>query len=62
MAVIFIVGLLLWGWAEIAVFSFISNEVGGLLNLLGVFLTAMIVITLLKSQGLSVLNLSRIHL
>ena len=56
MALIFIVGLLLWGWAEISVFSFISNEVGGLLTLLGVFLTAMIGITLLKNQGLSVLN------
>ena len=35
---------------------FVSNVVGGLLTLLGVFLTAIIGITFLKKQGLSVLN------
>ncbi len=56
MALIFIAGLLLWGWLEISVFIFISNEVGGLLTFLGVFLTAIIGITFLKKQGLSVLS------
>ena len=56
MAVIFIVSLLLLGWVEISVFIFVSNEVGSLLTLLGVFLTAIIGITFLKNQGLSVLN------
>ena len=37
-------------------FIFVSNVVGGLLTLLGVFLTAVIGITFLKKQGLSVLN------
>ena len=56
MALIFIVSLLLLGWIEISVFIFVSNEVGSLLTLLGVFLTAIIGITFLKNQGLSVLN------
>jgi len=56
MALIFIVSLLLLGWVEISVFIFVSNEVGGLLTFLGVFLTAIIGITFLKNQGLSVLN------
>ena len=56
MALIFIVSLLLLGWVEISVFIFVSNEVGSLLTLLGVFLTAVIGITFLKNQGLSVLN------
>ncbi len=56
MALIFIISLLIWGWVEISVFIFVSNEVGSLLTLLGVFLTAIIGITLLKNQGLSVVN------
>ena len=56
MALIFIVGLLLWGWLEISVFILVSNAVGGLLTFLGVFLTAIIGITFLKNQGLSVLS------
>ena len=56
MGLVFIVFLLLWGWAEIAAFTFVSNQVGGLLTFLGVFLTAIVGITFLKNQGLSVLN------
>ena len=56
MALIFIVSLLLLGWLEISVFIFVSNKVGSLLTLLGVFLTAIIGIAFLKNQGLSVLN------
>ena len=37
-------------------FIYFSNKIGGLLTLLGVFLTAIIGITFLKNQGLSVLN------
>ena len=59
MALIFIVCLLLWGWVEISVFIFVSAKVGVLLTLLGIFLTAIIGIALLKNQGLSVLN--RVH-
>ena len=56
MGLIFIIGLLLCGWLEILAFIFVSNEVGWLLTLLGVFLTAIIGIKLIKNQGLSVLN------
>jgi UPF0716 family protein affecting phage T7 exclusion len=35
-----ILGLLLWGWAEMSAFIFIGGEIGGLLTLLGVFMTA----------------------
>ena len=56
MGLIFIGGLLLWGWIEITAFILVSDEVGGLLTFLGVFLTAIIGITFLKNQGLSVLN------
>ena len=53
MGLVFVVGLLFWGWIEISAFTFVSNVVGGLLTLLGVFLTAIIGITFLKKQGLS---------
>ena len=56
MGLIFIIGLFLWGWVEISVFIFVSNEIGRLLTFLGVFLTAIIGIHFLKSRGLSVLN------
>ena len=56
MRLVFIVGLLIWGWLEIIAFIFVSNEVGGLLTFLGVFLTAIVGIAFLKNQGLSVLN------
>ena len=56
MGLVFIIGLLLWGWLEISVFIFVSNEIGGLLTFLGVFLTAIIGIIFLKNQGLYVLN------
>ena len=56
MGLVFVGGLLFWGWNEISAFIFVSNVVGGLLTLLGVFLTAVIGITFLKKQGLSVLN------
>lgn len=56
MRFIFIIGLLFWGWAEISAFIFIGNEIGVLLSLLGIFLTAFFGIALLKNQGLSVLH------
>ncbi len=56
MGVIFIVGLLVWGWAEMSAFIYIGNRIGGLFTLLGVFATAFIGIALIKNQGLLVLN------
>ena len=59
MALIFIVCFLVWGWLEILVFTIISDEIGGLMTLFGVFLTAIIGISFLKNQGLSALNRAR---
>ena len=50
-----IIGLLIWGWAEISTFNVISNEIGVFLTLFGVFLTAFVGIFLLKHQGFLVL-------
>ena len=56
MGLIIILGLLMWGWAEMSAFIYIGSEIGALLTLLGVFVTAIFGIALLKRQGLSVLN------
>ena len=56
MGLIIILGLLIWGWAEMSAFIYIGGEIGGLLTLLGVFVTAIFGIALLKRQGLSVLS------
>ena len=56
MGLIIILGLLLWGWAEMSTFIYIGSEIGGLLTLMGVFVTAIFGIALLKRQGLSVLS------
>ena len=56
MGLILILILVVLGWAETATFSYFSNEFGGLLTLLGIFVTATMGIALLKNQGLSVLN------
>ena len=56
MGLIIVLGLLIWGWAEMSAFIYIGSEIGGLLTLLGAFVTAIFGIALLKRQGLSVLN------
>ena len=56
MGLIIILGLLLWGWTEMSAFIYIGSEIGGLLTLLGVFVTAIFGIALLKRQGLAVLS------
>ena len=56
MGLIIIFGLLIWGWAEISAFIYISSEIGSLLTLLGGVVTAIFGIALLKRQGLSVLS------
>ena len=56
MGLVIILGLAIWGWAEMSTFIYIGSEIGGLLTLLGVFVTAIFGIALLKRQGLSVLS------
>jgi UPF0716 protein FxsA len=55
MGLAYLIIFLLWGWAEMSAFIFVGNVVGGLLTLLGIFVTAIIGIALLKQQGLAVL-------
>ena len=62
MGLIMILSLLVLGWAETVTFSYFSNELGSLLTLLGVFITAIMGIALLKNQGLSVLKRIRTDL
>ena len=56
MGMIFTLSLLLWGWAEVSMFIYIGNKIGGTLTLVGIFVTAVVGIALLKNQGLSVLK------
>ena len=56
MGLIIFLGLLIWGWAEMSAFIYIGSEIGGFLTLLGVFVTAIFGIALLKRQGLSALS------
>lgn len=48
--------IFIWGWVEISTFIVIGSEVGVVLTILGVFVTAMIGISLLKSQGSAVMD------
>ena len=62
MGLILLFGIILWGWAEITAFIYIGSEIGGLLALLGIFGTAIIGLSLLKSQGGAVMAKIRIEL
>ena len=55
-------GFILWGWAEMSAFIYIGGEIGGLFTLLGIFVTAIIGLSLLKSQGGVVMNKIRTDL
>lgn len=56
MGFVFLIVLLIWGWAEMSAFILIGAEIGGFLTVLGIFVTAVIGVMLLKQQGLGVLN------
>ena len=56
MGLFFLFGFILWGWAEMSAFIYIGGEIGGLFTLLGVFATAIIGLSLLKSQGGAVMT------
>lgn len=55
MGLLFIIGFIIWGWIEITAFIAIGSEVGVLLTIIGVFVTAVVGISLLKSQGRAVM-------
>ena len=47
--------IILWGWAEVTAFIIIGGEIGGLLTFIGVFLTAVVGLWLLRSQAANVM-------
>jgi UPF0716 protein FxsA len=59
MGLVFFFIFILWGWAEMSAFIFVGGKIGGLLTLLGVFVTAILGLSLLKGQGKAVM--ARIH-
>jgi len=54
-ALLFIIGIVLWIWAEIAAFIAIGGEFGAILAIIGVFVTAMVGMWLLRTQGRTIL-------
>ena len=52
---IFII-FLLYGWIELEILMMISDQIGGLASFLGVFVTAIIGVSLLKSQSRQVIQ------
>lgn len=56
MPVFILIFLALWAWAELAVFIAIGSEIGVLLTVIGIVVTAMVGIWLLKSQGRAILT------
>ena len=55
MPILILIFLGLWAWAELAVFIAIGSEVGALLTIIGIAVTAMVGLWLLKSQGRAIM-------
>ena len=55
MGLLILLVIIFWGWAEVTAFIIIGGEIGGLLALIGVFLTAVVGLWLLRSQASTVL-------
>ena len=55
MPLLFIIGVILWIWAEIAAFIAIGGEFGVILTIIGIFVTALIGMWLLRTQGRAVM-------
>ena len=51
MAFVYLIIFILWIWAEIAMFVALGGAFGVLLTLIGIFVTGMVGISLLRSQG-----------
>ena len=56
MGLLILIIVILWGWAEITAFIIIGGEIGGLLTFIGVFLTAVVGLWLLRSQATNVMG------
>ena len=62
MSLFLLFGVIVWGWAEMSAFIYIGGEIGGLFTLLGIFVTAIIGLSLLRSQGGAVMAKIRTEL
>ena len=56
MPLLIIIGCCLWAWAELAALVAIGSELGVLLTIAGIFVTAMVGIWLLRNQGLAIMS------
>ena len=56
MPLLFIIGFFLWVWAELAMLVAIGGEVGVLLTIAGIFVTAMVGMWLLRTQGRMIMS------
>ncbi len=61
MGLLILLFIILWGWAEITAFIIIGGEIGGLLAVIGVFLTAVVGLWLLRNQAVIVMASLRQH-
>ena len=55
MPVLILLFLALWAWAELAVFITIGSEIGVLVTIIGIAVTAVVGLSLLRSQGRAVM-------
>ena len=51
MGLLFLFAFIIWGWAEMSALIYIGGEIGGLLTLVGIFVTAIIGLSTLRSQS-----------
>ena len=56
MPLLIIIGFCLWVWAELAALVAIGGELGVLLTIAGIFVTAMVGIWLLRNQGRAIMS------
>lgn len=55
MGLLILIFIILWGWAEVTAFIIIGGEIGGFLTFIGVFVTAIVGLWLLRSQTANVM-------
>lgn len=53
------VGIIIYGWVEFEALFFVGDAIGGLASFLGIFVTALIGLSLLRSQGNAVMQSMR---
>ena len=56
MGLLILITIILWGWAEFSAFSIIRGEIGSFLTFIGVFVTAILGLLLLRVQATAVMT------